>query len=220
MEDTEWNDILREKGIIPEIKQEELEELVDQVIQEHNFKPLEKRDLDELDELEDEEDDRVLEHYRRMRIQAIKEQLANEKYGTVTQISKTDYPVEVTEASKECWVVVHLFQHSVPDSKFMSAVLERLAAKYKATKFVKIVADMCIPNYPDKNVPTLLIYGNGDLQKQIIGLSMFGGKNAENIEMILKGIGAIKGDKKKDDDEEDFFNDNKQKEEESDDDWD
>lgn len=102
----------------------------------------------------------------------------------------------------------------------MSAVLERLAAKYKATKFVKIVADMCIPNYPDKNVPTLLIYGNGDLQKQIIGLSMFGGKNAENIEMILKGIGAIKGDKKKDDDEEDFFNDNKQKEEESDDDWD
>ncbi|KAJ3320489.1 hypothetical protein HDV06_005218 [Boothiomyces sp. JEL0866] len=208
MEDTEWNDVLREKGIIPEIKQEGLEDLVDQVIQEHNFKPLEKRDLDELDELEDEEDDRVLEHYRRMRIQAIKEQLANEKYGTVTQISKTDYPVEV-----------HLFQHSVPDSKFMGAVLDRLAAKYKATKFVKIVADMCIPNYPDKNVPTLLIYGNGDLQKQIIGLSMFGGKNAENIEMILKGIGAISGDKKKDEDEE-FVNDNKQKEEESDDDWD
>ncbi|KAJ3273483.1 hypothetical protein HDV01_004403 [Terramyces sp. JEL0728] len=220
MEDTEWNDVLREKGIIPEIKQEELEELVDQVIQERNFKPLEKRDLDELDELEDEEDDRVLESYRRMRIQAIKDQLSKEKYGTVTQISKTDYPVEVTEASKQSWVVVHLFQHSVPDSKFMGAVLDRLAAKYKATKFLKIVADMCIPNYPDKNVPTLLIYGEGDLRKQIVGLDMFGGKNAENIEMVLRGIGAISGDKKDDDDEDRFFKAEEPKVEESDDDWD
>jgi hypothetical protein len=71
--------------------------------------------------------------------------------------------------------------------------LERLADKYKATKFVKIVADMCIPNYPDRNVPTLLIYGQGDLKQQIVGLSRFGGKsaNVENLEFVLKAIGAL-----------------------------
>lgn len=32
------------------------------------------------------------------------------KYGEVTQISKPDFVKEVTEASKECYVVVHLFK--------------------------------------------------------------------------------------------------------------
>ncbi|KAJ3368082.1 hypothetical protein HDU91_000871 [Kappamyces sp. JEL0680] len=87
---TEWQDILMEKGtamaafmpqvrtrqlsagIIPEITQEKLEEIVDQgrlaglmvVIATHeNGKPMEDRDLDELLELEDDdlEDDRILE---------------------------------------------------------------------------------------------------------------------------------------------------------------
>jgi hypothetical protein len=56
----------------------------------------------------------------------------------------------------------------------MNVHLTTLAAKYKATKFVKIVGDHCIPDYPDKNLPTLLIYGNGDLQQQLVGLSKLG----------------------------------------------
>lgn len=28
----------------------------------------------------------------------------------------------------------------------------------------------CIPNYPDKNLPTMLIYRNGELHRQIVGL--------------------------------------------------
>lgn len=65
----------------------------------------------------------------------------------------------------------------------MNAHLTTLAEKYKATKFVKIVGDHCIPNYPDKNLPTLLIYGNNDLQQQLVGLSQLGGMN-----MTLQGI--------------------------------
>jgi thiol-disulfide isomerase/thioredoxin len=193
--DTEWNDILREKGIIPEIKEEDILEIVDQVIEEHRNKPMEKMDLEELDELEDEdlEDDRIFESFKRQRMKELQEQLSKEIYGRVVQISKPDYQKEVTEASKEVWVIVHLFQSHVPDSKLLGAILERLAAKYRAVKFLKIVADMCIPNYPDRNVPTLLIYGEGDLKQQIIGLSQFGGKscNVENVEMVLKAIGAL-----------------------------
>jgi hypothetical protein len=52
-----------EKGIIPEITEDQLLEIVDQVIEEHHNKPIQDRDLDELDELIDDdlEDSRILE---------------------------------------------------------------------------------------------------------------------------------------------------------------
>jgi hypothetical protein len=65
----------------------------------------------------------------------------------------------------------------------MNVHLATLAAKHKATKFIKIIGDHCIPNYPDKNLPTLLIYGYGDLKQQLVGLSQLGGMN-----MTLQGI--------------------------------
>jgi hypothetical protein len=63
----EWDDVLRQKGILPpkeeiEVTEEQIVELMDRVIEEkYNGKSLEDRTLDELDELEDLEDDRVLE---------------------------------------------------------------------------------------------------------------------------------------------------------------
>ena len=69
MEDTEWNDILREKGILgpkpkpaDAIDEEQIVQIIEKTIREKEFgKAIEDRDLDELDELEDLEDDRVLE---------------------------------------------------------------------------------------------------------------------------------------------------------------
>ena len=90
-------------------------------------------------------------------------------------------------------VVVHLFQET-PGCHLVNAILARLAAKYKSTKFCKIIADLCIPNYPDKNVPTLLIYGEGDLRKQIVGMSTDGGLSAtvESLESALMMTGALR----------------------------
>ncbi|KAL2918245.1 Proteolipid protein 2 [Polyrhizophydium stewartii] len=199
-EDTEWNDILRARGILPakpkelEITEDELAELVEQSVKEHlEGKPLEQRTLDELDELEDLEDDRILESYRRQRLADIKAQMSAEKFGRVYQISKPDYTTEVTEASKTTWVVVHLFQDYNPSCKLLNAILDRLAERYKATKFCKIVADLCIPNYPDRNVPTILVYGEGDLKKQMIGMDYFGGAGATvaSVETVLKTLGAV-----------------------------
>lgn len=215
MEDTEWNDILREKGIIPEkpkeaeIDEETIIAWVDKAVREKKFgKAVEDRNLEELDELEDLEDDDVLESYKRQRIAEMKALQSAEKYNSVLQISKSDYPREVTEASKECYVVVLLYQNALPACKLLNAILDRLAVKYKATKFCKIVADLCIENYPDKNVPTLLIYGEGDLKKQIVGMSTCGGQNAtvRSVEDMLKMTGAIKTQTygyKEDNDEED-----------------
>ena len=73
-EDTEWNDVLRAKGILPP-KQKELELSEDQFVDmveeaitkrtgEKVVKNYEDMTLDELEEFEDEEDERVLEDYR------------------------------------------------------------------------------------------------------------------------------------------------------------
>ncbi|KAI8928672.1 thioredoxin-like protein [Entophlyctis helioformis] len=200
VQDTEWNDVLRAKGILPqkeaEITEEQVLELLEQSINEHrNGKALEDRSLDELDELEDLEDDRILESYRRQRLADMRAQLSLEKYGRVYQISKPDYTVQVTDASKTSWVIVHLFQDYLPQCKLLNAILDRLADKYKATKFCKIVADLCIPNYPDRNVPTILVYTNGDLRRQIMGMGDFGGAGATvaSVEMYFKAMGAFEG---------------------------
>lgn len=40
-------------------------------------------------------------------------------------------------------------------------------------KFVKSLAGLCIPNYPDQNLPTIFVYLNGELKRQFIGTSCF-----------------------------------------------
>lgn len=50
---------------------------------------------------------RIDRHKRMMEMQA---QAAKEKYGEVIEISKPDFVREVTDASKECFVVVHLYK--------------------------------------------------------------------------------------------------------------
>ncbi|RIA86258.1 thioredoxin-like protein [Glomus cerebriforme] len=178
--DTEWNDILRARGILPPKEgptEEEIFEEMDKAIREKQEKHLEDKTLDELDKLEDEEDDRILAEYRQKRIAEMKAEASQEKFGQLIQISKPDFIREVTEASQEVWVIVHLFKDPIPECKLMNVHLSTLAEKHKATKFVKIIGDQCIPNYPDKNLPTLLIYGYGDLQQQLVGLSQLGGMN-------------------------------------------
>ena len=52
--------------------------------------------------------------------------------------------------------------------------LYALAQKFPQTKFIKSVSSLCIPNYPDKNLPTIFIYCEGDMKKQYIGPAEFG----------------------------------------------
>lgn len=76
-----------------------------------------------------------------------------------------------------------------------------LAQKYKHVKFVRGVAKVschpirsrdnisfqqCVPNYPDKNLPTVFVYRNGQLAIQWIGGGNFGrDPKLEEIEWML-----------------------------------
>lgn len=53
--------------------------------------------------------------------------------------------------------------------------LNELAAKYPSTKFVKIVSTECIKNYPDNNLPTVLVYNSTNVKATLVGLHRFGG---------------------------------------------
>lgn len=64
---------------------------------------------------------------------------------------------------------------SIPACKLMNRCLTELALQFKATKFVRIVSDQCIPNFPDQNVPAILIYGDGDIKANLVGAIQFGG---------------------------------------------
>ncbi|KAI8324318.1 phosducin-like protein [Martensiomyces pterosporus] len=195
-EDTEWNDILRKHGILPKqvkITQNDIYDQAVEMAQEEENRRLEKLDIDELDELEDEEDDQILEHYRQQRMAEMRAQLEKEKFGELVQISEPDYKREVTEASKDTWIAVHLFRDSIPECKLMNRYLSELAQEYRSTKFVKIISVECIHNYPDANLPTLLVYGKGDMRGQLVRLDRFGGLRTKkkDVEGYLKGLGAI-----------------------------
>lgn len=114
-EDTEWNDILRSKGILPpkEITEDEVVSIVEETIKEKQDaqgRDMNKLNLDELDELEDDEDERILLEYRNKRIAEMKAAAAKAKYGELVEINGQDYVNEVNKAGDGVWVVLHLYK--------------------------------------------------------------------------------------------------------------
>ncbi|WWC60745.1 uncharacterized protein I303_103321 [Kwoniella dejecticola CBS 10117] len=90
-------------------------------------------------------------------------------------------------------VVVFLYKDSVPLSQHLRPLLHQLAAVHPSTKFLSIPAGLCIPNYPDKNVPTLLIYRNGEISGNVIaGMGLKGMKTTvRDLEGLLLYYKAI-----------------------------
>ncbi|XP_054409977.1 phosducin-like protein 2 isoform X2 [Pongo abelii] len=117
-EDTEWNDILRDFGILPpkEESKDEIEEMVLRLQKEAMVKPFEKMTLAQLKEAEDEfdeEDMQAIETYRKKRLQEWKALKKKQKFGELREISGNQYVNEVTNAEKDVWVIIHLYRSRV-----------------------------------------------------------------------------------------------------------
>ncbi|KAI0534148.1 thioredoxin-like protein [Xylaria digitata] len=196
--DTEWNDILRKHGIIPE-KPPSPTPMIEEAILEgrriaHENR-LEGKELDELDALEDEEDEAFLEQYRQKRMQELNKLTKKSIHGSVYPISKPDYSREVTEASNNGPVFVNLTSAlgTNIESRVLSELWRQAAKEYGDIKFCEIRADKAIENYPDRNCPTILVYKNGDIAKQIVTLVTIGGvrTNMPQIDDLLVEVGAV-----------------------------
>ncbi|KAL7807053.1 thioredoxin-like protein [Trichoderma aethiopicum] len=195
--DTEWNDILRKHGVIPE-KPPSPTPMIEEAILEarrlaHENR-LEGKDLDELDELEDDEDDAFLEQYRQKRMAELSNLQKKSIHGSVYPISKPDYQREVTEASNNGPVFVNLTSAAGNvESRILSELWRQAAKEYGDIKFCEIRANQAIENYPDRNCPTILVYNKGDIVKQIVTLMTLGGTrtNMRHIDDLLVEVGAV-----------------------------
>ncbi len=76
-----------------------------------------------------------------------------------------------------CRFCTTLTYYSIPLCALLNQHIAQLAAKFPATKFLKSVSTTCIPNYPDRNLPTFFIYFEGDMKGQLVGAQQFGGMN-------------------------------------------
>ncbi|XP_019380640.1 PREDICTED: phosducin-like protein 3 [Gavialis gangeticus] len=204
-EDTEWNDILRKKGILPpkeKLKEQEQakEEEELRILQQQSIvKTYEDMTLEELEDNEDEfneEDERAIEMYRQQRLAEWKATQMKNKFGELLEISGQDYIQEVTKAGKDIWVILHLYKQGIPLCALINQHLSGLAKKFPDVKFIKAISTTCIPNYPDRNLPTVFIYLEGDIKAQFIGPLVFGGMNLtrDELEWKISESGAIKTD--------------------------
>ncbi|XP_055290360.1 phosducin-like protein 2 [Moschus berezovskii] len=191
-EDTEWNEILRDFGILPpkEEPKDEIEEMVLRLQKEAMVKPYEKMTLAELKEAEDEFDDedmRAIEIYREKRLQEWKVLKKKQKFGELREISGNQYVNEVTNAEKDVWVIIHLYRSSIPMCLLVNQHLSLLARKFPETKFVKAIVNSCIEHYHDNCLPTIFVYKNGQIEGKFIGIIECGGINLKLKESLLKG---------------------------------
>ncbi|VDP80153.1 unnamed protein product [Schistosoma mattheei] len=185
-EDTEWNDILRQKGILPPKKIEPEEELPLPPDPKSILDKLTSDELDEkLDLLEDGEIDgeeaRFLEEYRRKRIAMMQEVASKSRFGNVREVTKADWTTEVTNAG-DTFVVIHVGEKGHGLCSLIDQHFRKLAQKFPTVKFLRGEASLCIPNYPTSNLPSILIYKSGDLKEQLIGPKAVGGNT-----VTLKG---------------------------------
>ncbi|KAF2417236.1 thioredoxin-like protein [Tothia fuscella] len=212
-EDTEWNDILRKHGVIPEKPLSPtpmIEEALNQARELAHENRLEGKDLDELAALEEDEDEDFLEQYRQRRIAELNQIVNKSVYNQVYPLQKPDWSTEVTEESKKAFIFVLLTssQGNNVESRVMIEVWRQLAPKFGEVKFGQIRADLCIEDYPDKNTPTILVYKDGDIRKQVVTLKELNGPRTgvKDIEQLMVDLGAVKlGDprfRQRDDDDE------------------
>ena len=55
--------------------------------------------------------------------------------------------------------------------------LNELAIRFNTTKFVKSIVDLCIPNFPESNLPAIFVYHNGEVIHKLLGESQIGNVN-------------------------------------------
>ncbi|KAK9272267.1 hypothetical protein L1049_002638 [Liquidambar formosana] len=190
---TQWDDIQRKLGNLPPkptpFKPPPFTPSPDEDSLPKDKAWVDEKTEEELEDLEDDpnlDDDSFLQEYRKKRLAEMREAVKIAKFGSVIPISGSDFVREVSQAPSDVWVVVILYKEGIPECGMLLQSLEELAKRYPATKFVKIISTDCIPNYPDRNVPTLLVYNNGAVKANFVGLHSFGKRcTPEGVALVL-----------------------------------
>jgi len=147
------------------------------------------RTLGELDALEAEDgaggygDESALQDIRAKRVAEMRARARLERFGDVRHIGKPEWVAEVSEASKQCAVVVLMFEDAVPACAVLGAALQAVAARFPAVKCVRTRASAAVDRWPTKNVPTLFVYRHGELSTQLVGEKACFGLGVRDVDL-------------------------------------
>lgn len=101
----------------------------------------------------------------------------------------------MTEASRKSFVFVLLTSSTGTntESQLLIELWRELAKTFGDVKFCQMRADLCIEGYPDRNTPTVLVYKDGEIKRQIVTLKELAGMGTgmEDLEKVLLQLGAI-----------------------------
>lgn len=127
--------------------------------------------------------------YRQKRLAELSSLQSASKYNQVYPLQKPDYGREVTDASNEAFVLVNLTSSNAGnvESRILSELWRQLAVKFGDIKFCEIRADLCIEGYPERNMPTILIYRDGEIRRQVVTLSQLRGVRT-GIQGLFNGL--------------------------------
>ena len=121
------------------------------------------------------------------------------RFGEVEEITGQDFVDKVTKAGDGIWVVLHLYKPGIVLCSLINNFLNQLAVKFPSTKFIKSISTLCIANFPDHNLPGLLIYTGGKCTKQIFGSDSFPSNlRLQDLEWILHKNKAVQSDLEED----------------------
>jgi len=130
------------------------------------------------------------------RLQELATITATSIHGQVYALQKPDYGRDVTEASRAAYVLVLLTSSlgTNAESGLLEQIWRELAQRYGDVKFCQMRADLCIEGYPDKNTPTVLVYKDGDIKRQLVTLKELRGEATAvgDLERLLVELGAVK----------------------------
>lgn len=144
------------------------------------------------DLVKDDDDERVLQRFREARIREMKEKNKANKFGGCETLARDEFMVKVKQASKTegvngtpVYIVIELFKDGIPKSELTTRAVLQLCKQHLNVKFVRMVADQCIPNWPDSNVPSIFVYYDGEAIKQLIGFEQCASGDAVALERVL-----------------------------------
>lgn len=134
--------------------------------------------------------------HSKQRMQELSTISAHSIYNQVYHLQKPDYARDVTEASQKSFVMVLLTSSlgTNTQSALLVSIWRELASRFGDVKFCQIRADLCIEGYPERNTPTILIYKDGDIKRQLVTLKEMQGEKTtvQDFEKMLLDLGAVK----------------------------
>jgi hypothetical protein len=113
--------------------------------------------------------DEFMDRYRQQRMQELSD-TKRRHFGDVVPISRQDWTREVNDDSHDAWVVVCLTSSDTERTGCIEQAVKSLARDCPTTKFILIPYQQAIANWPHSSLPSLFLYRDGKLQKELVKL--------------------------------------------------